>query len=65
MVRSAEGRVVETTNMTILNLWLVWRGPLREDRLLNEIVVMQVLVGFLGLFVRHKAALLIFTADNL
>ena len=65
VVRDEGGRVVETTNMTILNLWLVWRGPLREDRLLNEIVAMQVLVGLLGLFIRHKAALLIFTADNL
>lgn len=65
VTRDEDGKVTETTNMTILNLWLVWRGPLREDRLLNEIVVMQLLVGLGGLFVRHKAALLIFTADNL
>ncbi|ELR07485.1 hypothetical protein GMDG_02577 [Pseudogymnoascus destructans 20631-21] len=65
VTRDEDGKVTETTNMTILNLWLVWRGPLREDRLLNEIVCMQVLVGLAGLFVRHKAALLIFTADNL
>lgn len=57
--------IQETTNMTLLNLWLVWRGPLREDRLAIEIVVMQTLVGLFGLFVRHRLALLIFKEDNL
>ncbi len=59
-----EGRFVETSNFTILNLWLVWRGPLREDRLATEITVMQAAVGLFGLFVRHKLALLIFKEDN-
>ena len=68
LIRLAEdenGLFKETTNMTILNLWLVWRGPLREDRLALEIVVMQTLVGLFGLFVRHRLALLIFKEDNL
>lgn len=60
-----EGQVIETTNLTILNLWLVWRGPLREDRLAKELLAMQTVVGLLGLFVRHRLALWIFTADNL
>ncbi|KAK3991301.1 glycosyl transferase family 4-domain-containing protein [Cladorrhinum sp. PSN332] len=59
-----EGRFVETSNFTILNLWLVWRGPLREDRLAMEIVGMQTVLGFFGLFVRHGLALLIFKEDN-
>ncbi|KAK5624921.1 hypothetical protein RRF57_000637 [Xylaria bambusicola] len=58
------GRIVETSNFTILNLWLVWRGPMREDRLAIEITVMQTLVGLFGLFVRHRLALLIFREDN-
>ncbi|KAK5133809.1 hypothetical protein LTR08_007239 [Meristemomyces frigidus] len=58
------GRVTETSNFTILNLWLVWRGPLREDRLAMEILLMQAVVGLLGLWVRHSLALLLFTADN-
>jgi UDP-N-acetylglucosamine--dolichyl-phosphate N-acetylglucosaminephosphotransferase len=58
------GRFAETSNFTILNLWLVWRGPLREDRLAKEITAMQAAVGLLGLFVRHKLALLLFKADN-
>lgn len=59
-----EGRVTESTNLTILNLWLVWRGPLREDRLAIEILTMQTAVGLLGLWVRHSLALLLFTVDN-
>ena len=59
------GRLVEVSNMTILNLWLVWRGPLREDRLAWEITAMQTALGLFGLFVRHKLALLVFREDNL
>ncbi|CAK7270838.1 tunicamycin resistance protein [Sporothrix epigloea] len=57
--------IQQTTNMTLLNLWLVWRGPLREDRLAIEVLVMQACVGLFGLFVRHRLALLIFKEDNL
>jgi UDP-N-acetylglucosamine--dolichyl-phosphate N-acetylglucosaminephosphotransferase len=60
-----EGQIIETTNFTILNLWLVWRGPLREDRLAKELLAMQTVIGLMGLFARHRLALWIFTADNL
>lgn len=63
--RNEEGKIVKNSNFTILNLWLVWRGPMREDRLTNELMAFQMAVGLLGLFVRHKMALLIFDADNL
>lgn len=59
-----QGAVVSTTNFTILNLWLVWRGPKREDRLAMEILAMQFLVGLAGLWVRHRLALLVFSQDN-
>ncbi|KAG6063214.1 hypothetical protein E4U32_001500 [Claviceps aff. humidiphila group G2b] len=59
-----QGRLVSTSNFTILNLWLVWRGPLREDRLAWEITLLQLFVGLFGLFVRHKLALLVFKEDN-
>lgn len=59
-----EGKFVSTTNFTILNLWLVWRGPLKENRLAVEITAMQTAVGLFGLFVRHKLALLVFKEDN-
>lgn len=60
-----EGQIIESSNFTILNLWLVWFGPKREDRLAKEILVMQTVCGLLGLFVRHRLALLVFDADNL
>lgn len=64
MTMDEEGRFVSTTNFTILNLWLVWRGPLKENRLAMEITAMQTVVGLFGLFVRHKLALLVFKEDN-
>ncbi|KJX93748.1 UDP-N-acetylglucosamine:dolichyl phosphate N-acetylglucosamine-1-phosphate transferase like protein [Zymoseptoria brevis] len=63
-VDATTGRVLETSNFTILNLWLVWRGPLREDRLALEILAMQTACGLAGLWIRHSLALLLFTADN-
>ena len=61
---NTKGRVTGTSNFTILNLWLVWRGPLREDRLAVEILAMQTVVGLAGLFVRHSLGLLLFRMDN-
>ena len=58
------GRVIKTTNFTILNLWLVWRGPMKEGRLTTEILAMQTACGLLGLWVRHSLALLLFSSDN-
>jgi UDP-N-acetylglucosamine--dolichyl-phosphate N-acetylglucosaminephosphotransferase len=60
-----EGEVVESSNFTIINLWLVWFGPMREDRLAMGLLAFQSVCGLLGLFVRHRLALLIFTQDNL
>lgn len=59
------GRVVRSTNFTILNLWLVWFGPMREDRLAMGLLALQTICGFIGLFVRHRLALLVFSYDNL
>ena len=61
---TGEERFLETSNMTILNLWLVNRGPMREDRLAWEITALQAALGLFGLFVRHKLALLVFKEDN-
>jgi len=58
------GRVTSTTNFTIINLWLVWRGPLREDRLTTELLIMQTAVGLAGLWARHSLASLVFSQDN-
>ena len=60
-----EGRFLETSNFTLLNLWLVIRGPMREDRLATEVTGLQFVLGLLGLFARHRLALLVFKEDNL
>ncbi|KAI9821260.1 MAG: tunicamycin resistance protein [Pycnora praestabilis] len=60
-----KGEIVESTNFTILNLWLVWFGPMREDRLAIGIIIMQTIIGLLGLVVRHRLALWVFKEDNL
>lgn len=59
-----KGEIAESTNLTILNLWLVWFGPMREDKLAIGILIMQLLCGLSGLFVRHELALLVFRQDN-
>ncbi|RDL33661.1 Uncharacterized protein BP5553_08029 [Venustampulla echinocandica] len=64
VTENEEGTIIESSNFTMLNLWLVWFGPKREDRLAIEILVMQVLVGLAGLFIRHNFALLLFESDN-
>ena len=62
--KNGKGEISESSNFTILNLWLIWLGPKREDRLAIELIVMQTVLGLLGLFVRHKLALFVFRQDN-
>ena len=57
-------RIATTSNLTILNLWLVWFGPMREGKLAWQILSMQMSCGLLGLFVRHTMALWMFGIDN-
>lgn len=59
-----KGRVTSTSNFTILNLWLVWRGPLKEDRLAVEMLALQTACGLAALWVRHSLATLLFSVDN-
>jgi len=59
-----DGHISSTTNFTIINLWLVWRGPMREERLTLELIGVQVFFGFCGLWIRHSLALIIFAQDN-
>jgi UDP-N-acetylglucosamine--dolichyl-phosphate N-acetylglucosaminephosphotransferase len=59
------GRVTECSNLTLINLWLIWFGPMREDWLVLGLVAFQTACGLLGLLIRHKLALLVFSLDNL
>ncbi|GAM37060.1 Alg7 homolog [Talaromyces pinophilus] len=58
------GEITESTNLTLLNLWILWFGPMKEDRLALSIVLLQTVCGLIALFVRHQMALLVFPADN-
>ena len=62
---NSRGEIVESSNLTLLNLWLVWFGPIREDRLATAITLLQAICGLLGLLIRHRLALWIFKEDNL
>lgn len=64
LTKDKNGRIVESSNLTILNLWLVWMGPMREDRLAWHMVGVQTTCGLFGLFVRHRLALMVFRQDN-
>ncbi|POS87729.1 UDP-N-acetylglucosamine--dolichyl-phosphate N-acetylglucosaminephosphotransferase [Erysiphe pulchra] len=65
LIRNEKGIIIESSNMTLLNLWLVRFGPQKENRLAVQILVFQLFLGLVGLFVRHNCALLIFELDNL
>ncbi|KAK5954996.1 tunicamycin resistance protein [Knufia fluminis] len=59
-----KGRIISTSNLTIINLYLVHRGPLREDQLCRELLLLQAACGLAGLFIRHKLAIFLFGMDN-
>ena len=63
--RNRKGEIVEVNNMTILNLWILLWGPMREDNITIGIMAMQVVCGLIGLLIRHKLALLVFSQDNM
>ncbi|KHJ33208.1 putative udp-n-acetyl-glucosamine-1-p transferase [Erysiphe necator] len=65
LIRNEKGVITESSNLTLLNLWLVIFGPQKENKLAMQILVFQLFLGLLGLFVRHNCALLIFESDNL
>ncbi|PYH95990.1 UDP-N-acetylglucosamine-dolichyl-phosphate N-acetylglucosaminephosphate transferase [Aspergillus ellipticus CBS 707.79] len=64
VTKNDKGQITESTNLTILNLWLVWAGPMKENQLAWSMVAVQTVCGLIGLFVRHCLALLVFREDN-
>lgn len=57
--------MVSCTNMTLINLVLVWFGPMREDRLCNLLLTLQFIVGLAAIVARHGLGALLFGHDNL
>lgn len=58
------GRIVKTTNLTLLNMWLCMFGAMREDVLARHITALQMGCGMVGLVARHSLALYVFAQDN-
>ncbi|ABN67188.2 tunicamycin resistance protein [Scheffersomyces stipitis CBS 6054] len=64
--RDAEtNEIKEFSNMTLINLFLVWFGPLREDTLCVVILMVQLTIGIAMIFVRHTVGPWMFGYDNL
>lgn len=63
--RNEQGDITAFSNMTIINLSLVWFGPMREDRLCLLLMGMQFVVGLLMIMVRHTVGPWLFGYDNL
>lgn len=63
--RSELGEITEFSNLTIINLVLVWFGPQREDTLCNLLLAIQFCIGLFMLVLRHTLGPWLFGYDNL
>lgn len=63
--RDQNNRITKFSNLTIINLTLVWLGPMREDILCIIILVGQLLIGVLMIATRHTVGPWLFGYDNL
>ena len=59
------GRIIRFSNMTIINLSLVWFGPMREDKLCLLILAIQFALGLFMIVFRHTVGPWLFGYDNL
>ena len=64
LVRNPQGRIAKSSNMTLINLVIIWFGPKREDVLCEIILLLQFLVGFVMLALRHTVIPILFGFDN-
>ncbi|AMD21310.1 HER031Cp [Eremothecium sinecaudum] len=60
-----DGEVTECNNLTLINLVLVWAGPMREDRLCYTLCAIQLVVDLMLLCLRHVIGSLVYGQDNL
>lgn len=59
------GELLNCSNMTLINLVLVWSGPLREDKLCQRLLILQFVIGLFAILLRHMGGALIYGHDNL
>lgn len=60
-----DNRIKDMNNFTLINLFLVWFGPMREDKLCLLILSVQFSIGVLAIIGRHSIGPWIFGYDNL
>ncbi|KAJ2957786.1 hypothetical protein NQZ79_g6529 [Umbelopsis isabellina] len=54
VVYNDKGEPVECNNFTLINLVLVWFGPMNEGQTTAVILLLQALASLLGFFIRYK-----------
>lgn len=64
LVRNEKGEIVKSSNLTLINLVIIWFGPRNEGKLCTLIMQLQFAVGLLMLILRHTLAPTIFGFDN-
>lgn len=62
--RNAKGTIIRSSNLTLINLFIIWTGPINEGSLCSLIMITQFAVGFAMLILRHSLAPIIFGFDN-
>lgn len=63
--KDAKNQIAKFSNLTVINLTLVWFGPMREDALCTVILIGQLLIGLFMIAVRHTLGPWLFGYDNL
>ncbi|KAG0146797.1 hypothetical protein CROQUDRAFT_43927 [Cronartium quercuum f. sp. fusiforme G11] len=53
LLKNKEGKVIGCSNLTVLNLLLIWCGEMREDRLTMVVMGFQVLGSLIGFGIRY------------
>lgn len=63
LVRNDKGEIIKSSNLTLINLVIIWFGPMSEGKLCSTIMKIQLFVGIFMLVLRHSLAPLL-VADN-
>jgi UDP-N-acetylglucosamine--dolichyl-phosphate N-acetylglucosaminephosphotransferase len=64
LVRNSKNEIIKSSNLTLINLVIIWFGPRNEGSLCALIMLLQFLVGFVMLVLRHTLAPILFGFDN-
>lgn len=64
LIKDEKGEILKSSNLTLINLTIIWFGPHNEGELCSLIMKLQFIVGFTMLILRHTIAPIIFGFDN-